>query len=312
MIDRIVVPLDRSALSETAIPYATTLAGIFNASVEYLTVVPEQGDLETGSADRYLSEIAEQLPSSTGHRTAVRMGSAADAIVEEADDPRAMIVMATHGRGGLQRMLIGSVADAVVRTATVPVTLIRGGVEPGMVPEPFRHVLVPLDGSDRSASALPLAIELARRSGANLHLLQVVLPVPVHEIGYASDSSFLGPNVYADMMDELERNAHDDLERARDTCERSGVDAMTHVLVGTPSDSILRVAGEVAADLIVIASRGRGGARRMVLGSVATALVQHSDLPLIVVPARAWLATPDDETGDEVDIRTTRNGRATR
>ncbi|HEX5164518.1 MAG TPA: universal stress protein, partial [Thermomicrobiales bacterium] len=201
MIDRIVVPLDRSALSEIAIPFATTLAGMVGARIEYLTVVPEQEDLDTGGADRYLLKIAERHPPSTDFRIVVRMGSAADVIVDEADHPGAMIVMATHGRGGLQRMLVGSIADIVVRTATVPVALIRDGVGMGTVLEPFSHILVPLDGSDRSATSLPLAIELARRSGAHLHLLQVVPPVQVNEIGYASDASLLSPDVYADMMD---------------------------------------------------------------------------------------------------------------
>jgi nucleotide-binding universal stress UspA family protein len=237
------------------------------------------------------------------------VGNAAKAIVDQADDPGAMIVMATHGRSGLQRMLIGSVADVVVRTATVPVALIRGVVEAGAIPESFRHILVPLDGSDRSATALPLAIELARGSGAHLHLLQVVLPVPVSEIGYATDTSFLDPDVYADMMVDLERSADDDLESARHTCERAGVRATTHVLVGTPSDGILRVAEDVAADLIVMASRGRGGARRMVLGSVTTGLVQRSGLPLIVVPARVQMS---NETGDQTDMEIIKKASSTK
>ncbi|MEX1157980.1 MAG: universal stress protein [Thermomicrobiales bacterium] len=306
MIDRIVVPLDRSAQSEMAIPYATMLAGIFDARVMYLYVVPEQEDLEIGSADQYLTEIGERFSTGTGYRTAVRMGSAAEAILDAAHDPGTMIVMATHGRGGLQRMLIGSVADAVVRKATVPVALINVGGELVPLTEPFHHILVPLDGSQRSESALPLALELARRCRAHVHLLQVVVPVSVGDIGYASDTSYLGPDAYAILMDDLERAAYDDLKSAVGDCERAGVPVSTHVRVGTPGDAIPRVAHDVIADLIVMATRGRGGARRMVLGSIATGLIQHSDLPLIVVPAGARLAIGgDDDACDARDLHVT-------
>jgi nucleotide-binding universal stress UspA family protein len=195
-----------------------------------------------------------------------------------------MIVMATHGYTGLRRMILGSVADTVVRNVRVPVALVRGDRDFRLPQETFHRLLVPLDGSERSAMALPLATAIAGSAGARLDLLHVIVPVSVGEFGAGVDPGYVPPEVYASMMDDLELVAREDLESAAQTCERAGVVAETHSPVGTPADSIFHLAEEVQADAIVMSTRGRGGASRALMGSVATSIIHRSRIPTIVIP----------------------------
>jgi nucleotide-binding universal stress UspA family protein len=298
MIDRIVIPLDRSALSEIALPFGMMLARTLDCSVDFLHVLAERSDIEAAGANVYLSRIIDRFPPPSNYQMLVRNGDAAETILEVAGDSGALIVMATHGYGGLRRLFLGSVADSVVRKAMVPVALVRGEPDFRLPQQTLRRLLVPLDGSDRSLLALPLAIEIARHSGARVDLVQVVVPVSVGEFGAGIDASYVSPDVYTEMMGDLEQVARDDLNAAARIAQQSRVDSTIHELVSTPSDGILRIADDVRADIIVMASRGRGGATRAFLGSVATGIVQRSKVPTIVVPAAAHV-----EAGDEGDIR---------
>src|SRR5688572_12529416 len=182
MFARILVPLDGSRRSERALPYA---AGLAKASGGELVLIHDEtvglrGDDAPASADT-LGRITDLVRSLQEMELRVGMrvvyGPAAEAILRAADDEHAhVIVMSTHGRGGLGRWLYGSVADDVLRHTTLPIVLISAACERSWSIEgPFR-LLVPLDGSPLAEAALGPAEEVADALGAALVLLRVVEP----------------------------------------------------------------------------------------------------------------------------------------
>jgi nucleotide-binding universal stress UspA family protein len=297
MISRIILPLDQSELSEGAIPFGILLARTFDAALEFVHVIdePSAGPHETQEAEAYLAGLAQRFPDMPAARHVVCAGDAAEEILHAAGDGDSMIVMGTRGRGGLQRMLLGSVADRVVRTADVPVALVRGGDGVVLPAGRLTRLLVPLDSSELSELSLPFARDLAQRAGAELHLLQVVEPISIGgAAGYPPEMAFLSPDAYAGLMNDLEQQAREYLTDTAQPLRDAGITVTISVKVGLPVDDTLRTAGEVGADAIVMATHGRGGMRRVLLGSVATGVVGRGTLPLIVVPARAAMSAGTD------------------
>lgn len=298
MINRIVIPLDRSTLSESAIPFGLLLARTLGSTVDYVHIIDKDSGSKMADAEAYLSRITERFPPPAEHRSLIRSGDPAEAILDVGGEPGTMVVMATHGRTGLRRMILGSVADAIVRHARVPIALVRGDSKFRLPDETFHRLLVPLDGSDRSTHALPLAFAIAKPSGARLDLLHVIVPISVGEYGAGVDPGYVPPEVYASMMDDLEMVARDDLAAAARACIQAGIEANTYSPVGTPADSIFHLADDAHADLIVMSTHGRGGASRVLMGSVATAIIHRSLVPVIVLPASYAAADSNGATQD--------------
>jgi nucleotide-binding universal stress UspA family protein len=299
VINRIVIPLDRSTLSESVVPFGVLLARTLGSSIDFVHVIDKDTVSKMADAERYLARIVERFPPPAGHRSLIRAGDPAEAILDVAGDSGTMVVMATHGYTGLRRMILGSVADAVVRHARVPIALVRGDRKFRLPEETFRRLLVPLDGSQRSLHALPLAFAIAQPSEAKLDLLHVIVPVSMGEYGAAGiDPGYVPPEVYASMMDDLEVVAREDLETAASACVQAGIDADIHSPFGTPADSIYHLAEDAHADLIVMSTHGRGGASRVLMGSVATAIIHRSLVPVIVVPASYAEDEPGGATPD--------------
>lgn len=201
MLKRILVPLDGSALSSAILPSVYPIARSAGAGVVLLRVVPEIGmrigaptpwvDEQTSErpggalgiedyesiARRYLNQVASELTRrDIAARVRVVTGPITESILEVASDERAdLIAMSTHGRGGLGRFLLGSIASQVVHYAKTPVMLQRATSDAHPPAERrYQKILVPLDGSDFSRTVLPYVAELAGRVGAQVVLLQVV------------------------------------------------------------------------------------------------------------------------------------------
>jgi nucleotide-binding universal stress UspA family protein len=269
------------------------LARTLGSSIDVVYVIDKDTDRKAAEGEAYLASIVERYPLSTDHRALVRTGDPAEVILDIAGASDAMVVMATHGYTGLRRMILGSVADSVVRHARVPIALIRHDSKFRLPEEKISRLIVPLDGSERSSHALPLAFEIAQPSGSRIDLLHVIVPMSVAEYGAGVDPGYVPPEVYASMMDDLELVAREDLETAAKACARAGVAADTHSPLGTPADSIFHLAEDVHADLIVMSTHGRGGASRVLMGSVATSIIHRSHIPVIVLPASYSGAEPD-------------------
>jgi nucleotide-binding universal stress UspA family protein len=182
------------------------------------------------------------------------------------------VVMATHGRSGLGRLLFGSVADQVLRNAEVPILLVPANCEHFWTTDQPASILVSLDGSELSETILGAAVEVADALKAELSLLRV------------ADSST--PMPYADSY----------LEAIADRLRKDGTAAEAKLIPGQPAATIATVAREQDANLIAMATHGRSGLARLVLGSVATETLRRAHVPLLLVRPAA-LSSPAIESG---------------
>ena len=296
----LLVPLDGSPLSEAALPYAEAIAEATGASLHLLSVVErdlslpyaymgmrvadmerrvvEADERNLGTRGLYLaSKVAALQAQGLTVSRAVVLGDPVDAILAAASqDDVTMVVMASRGRGAVGRMLVGSVADAVVRTGPRPTLIVR----PEYVRIPprktrFEQLAVGLDGSPAAEAALPLAGELASTTGATLHMVRVE-PAP----NYAQEDTTASARAY--------------LMQARDQLPQS-LSVETVVLQGNPAESLEELVVRERIDLMLMTTRGRGGLRRLLLGSTAEALVR-AGVPTLLLRTPA----PADEPA-EVD-----------
>lgn len=279
---RILVPLDGSPEARAALPYAGALATP-GTEIVLLTVVPSATDADAARAD--LEGVAQQLRvAGSLVRTEVEVGDPARRIVAMAADLGvAMIVMASHGRGALGRLIYGSVADRVVREATIPTMVVRARqVEPG--PVGITRLVVPLDGSSLAEAALPVATAISRRLGTPLLLVRVVDPVDLMPpaVGIGEAIPF---EIYDQAEQEKEQDARSYLDAMAKKLHDRGLRVTTSVLTGPPASSIEEATH--LGDVLVLASHERSGVMRWLLGSVAEKLTREDESPVILAPASA-------------------------
>ncbi|MCC7104981.1 MAG: universal stress protein [Chloroflexi bacterium] len=301
MLKTILLPLDGSPLAERARTYATLLARRSGASIKLVQAVqaytppgtdPSEAQVEvTQCAEEYLSTAADRLlAEGIKAEPHVYYDEPVPAILDAANRQHAdMIVMSTHGRGGIARMLYGSVADQILRRSTVPVLVVPSIVDHGWPADDKLSVLVPLDGSELAEEALLAVNQVKDAFGARLMLLRVVPPVT---------STLHGPShAYVPFNEDLEVAAaqrYVDHEAAQLTAR--GYDVKTIVVVGDPARAIGNVAREQRADLIAMATHGKGGLSRLILGSVATATLRHTTVPLLLIRPLAMHHPAAEET----------------
>ncbi|WP_251330394.1 universal stress protein [Haloplanus pelagicus] len=286
MFDRILFPTDGSDGATAAFGHVLDLAAAHDATVYVLNVADTARDSVTQVRGRVIDAL-EREGARTVKETAERASDRGVATVTEVlqGEPYSTIVdyaatndvdlavMPTHGRRGLERFLLGSTTERVVRRSEVPVLTIRPD-EDVTARHPYRNVLVPTDGSDPSAAALDLAVDVVGDGGPGLHLLSVV------------DVASLGIEVRTDIaVDALEERANEILETAEGTAAAGGVaPAATTVEYGT---SIARVVRSYVADhdvdLVIVGTHGRTGFDRYVLGSVTEKLVRTAPVPVLTV-----------------------------
>ena len=279
MADVILVPTDGSPEAQQALDVALPMATACGFTIALLSARETSGDSGATEADlqTHLEALARARcePLDVAWTVETPNTQPVEAILTAADANNVQfIVMTTHGHSGFHRWRLGSVADRVVHTATRPVVLVRP-LEDVHVSSSFDRILVPLDGSEMSARALPHAITLARAGKASIILLRAV-PGTVPALALPLDGYYLEADKSA------EAQAVEELQAVAETVE--GVDIETLATCGRPA----AVIGEAAedADLIVMASHGRGGLARLALGSVADAVIRHAGRPVMIVPSR--------------------------
>jgi nucleotide-binding universal stress UspA family protein len=187
--------------------------------------------------------------------------------------------MTTHGRGGLQRLWLGSVADRLVRSLDIPMLLIGPSEATGSRSEPaVRQILVPLDGSRRAEAVLPAALALARLFGATITLLQAVYPVAL-----ACDPPTSFPPELDQKLTVIQRReAQDYLDGLAERMTEAGVPTTAAAVVGGSAFEVIQAAAQSpGTGIVAIASGGRGGVSRLMLGSVADKLVRAGDYPIL-------------------------------
>lgn len=281
----IFTPLDGSALSRRALPYAIHLARATRAQLLLWTATPTPSERQSTNAHteaaRGLADAAKSVTDAgvvveTSLRY-VEKEPLARALIDEANLRNAsMIVMSTHGRSGLDRWLHGSVADEVLRAASAPVLLIPPGVNTDWsAAEPF-VILAPLDGSDLAEQALAVSAMLAGRLNAELLLLQTSAPT--------ATPIYSEPVVVIPFDPEVELAAsHEYLERVAEPLRQRGLPVAVHAAIGQPADIICKVARDAHCAMIAMGSHGRGGLSRLALGSVATSVLPRSPTPVLIV-----------------------------
>ena len=204
-------------------------------------------------------------------------GGASEEIVALAEEIGAgLIEVGSRGRGRIRRLLMGSVSDAVVRHAHCPVLVVRW--KPVVFPA---KVLLPTDGSGEAELASRTAADLAQRTGSELHLVHVGSLV-THGAGSGVQ---VGP-LTGVHQDELDRQAEGLLEAEVERMKSSGIEvAEAHLRRGRADEEVIVLAEETGADLIVVGSKGLGGVRRALMGSVSDSVVRHAHCPVMVVRA---------------------------
>jgi nucleotide-binding universal stress UspA family protein len=253
------------------------------------------------AAQRYLEEVAAGLAKQGARvRTIVGPDHVAATILDAADHEDVdLIAMSTHGRSGLGRFLLGSVADAVVHHAKAPVLLVRSSSQT----EPhYRRILAPLDGSEVAHAALPHVREIAACTGAEVVLLQVVPQprLPVYDSSVTRSWSGVSAGELIDDGEVTEKSSFDrerrdvayleevaevHLDQVAAGLEHAGIRVTPVVQVGAPAETILDFVKAEHIDLITMSTHGRSGLARFMMGSVADRVVRHAEAPVMLVRA---------------------------
>jgi nucleotide-binding universal stress UspA family protein len=225
--------------------------------------------------------------------TVVRDVAAAPALLRYAEEHAIdLIVMGTHGRSGLRRMLLGSVAEEVVRWAPCPVLTVRAN---GPTVDEIASILVPVDFSESSKAAVRQAVRLARLFGARLDLLHVGETVPVPAF---YDTGFIvyeyGPQFAEHALEQLHGLVDDEL--AGDP--GAALEVRVHVGVGQSPSVIVKEAERLGSGLIVMGTRGLSGLKHLLLGSVAERVLRLARCPVLVTKSDADVAHAESLAAD--------------
>ena len=276
---RILVAVDGSENSMEACSAAGRLAKASGAQIDVVHVVPRSKDSRSRAEASKMLRKACTL-ASDGRRAKGEIveadGSVVDALVSHALDSESdLVVVGAKGSGGFKRLLLGSVAGGVVTHARVPVLVVRSlaSLEGPL----FEHVLAAVDGSEASLMAVGMAAHLAKPMGAKLTILHVIF---VPAAAYSS-----GSTAVTEMEKKARKSAEDYLSVAKETAEDYGVSARPRIVedLQSPVRGITDYASGNQVDLIVMGTRGLGGFKRLLLGSVAGGVVNYAHCSVLVV-----------------------------
>ena len=293
MYKTIVVPLDGSKLAESALPIAERIAAGLNARISLISIVdadlaPPAGSRRSAGvaasavarAEVYLRSVVERVELPRGRVAAsAKLAKVAEAIVEEAErEPATLITMSTHGRSGVGRFLLGSVADKVLHATKAPLLLFRP--REGAAGK-LNTVIVPLDGSELAEKALAHALALAKALSLKVLITRVV---PLHVAAVAAADPMAWLPVDADITEALQKEAESYVAKKAQEVKAGGVtDVTTRIFTGAAATAIIDLVHSVPDSFVALTTHGRSGALRTVLGSVADRVVSHAAAPVLVV-----------------------------
>lgn len=293
-MDVIMVPLDGSEFSRRALPAAEELARRAGARLLLAYVhagfppaQPEEAPESLVEADREVMRHERSLLEETAGEvreagveaeTLFEEGPVAETLAERAEERADLVVMATHGRGAFSRFWLGSVADGLARRCGVPLLFVRPEGEAPAEPT-VEKILLPLDGSELAERILPAASAMARLFDASLTVLRVMQPPFRPGLAYED----LPIQVDTDAVAEREEAVSDYVEGVAERLRGEGLEARGRVVHGAAvADEIVRTADEESSDLVAMATHGRGGLKRLVLGSVADKVLRGGGRPVLL------------------------------
>jgi nucleotide-binding universal stress UspA family protein len=301
MYTRILVPLDGSKTAESVLPCARLLAGNLHIPVELLTVV-DIAELsmhvhadqltyfdtiikgQVVDAEKYLSGIARSFQGKNVRCSAEEGVTAATILIKAEGDEDTLIAMATHGRSGLRRWLLGSIAEKVLRASNNPLLLVRANAEAATDGKAaLDSVIVPLDGSGLAESILPYAVKLAKIAHLKLRLMRS------YYTRYTTSMLFNYEDSLANLQElpaKAKTEAISYLEEKVYQLKNEGLsDVACFSAEGEPAEEIIDAAKGAPNSLIAMCTHGRSGVNRWMLGSVTEKVVRHSGNPVLVVRA---------------------------
>lgn len=301
-IRRILCPIDFSDVSRSALDHALAIAHWYESSVSLLHVAaivptadswpghsfPPSMILTAGDREAVLTSMRQfasiDSTSTIPVQYEIAEGGAAPEILAKAEAIRAdLIVLGTHGRSGFERLVLGSVAEKVLRKAASPVLSVPPHVAGttgarGL----FTRILCAVDFSDCSMRALNYATSLAQEADARLTVVHVVelvpqLPAELHE------TTLAGPRSLQEYISAAEIDARERLKEAVPDAVRANCTVDTVVVRGKSYREILRIAAEQQSNLIVIGIHGRGALDLMFFGSTAQHVVRQASCPVLTL-----------------------------
>jgi len=293
MFETILVPLDGSKLSEIVLPYAQELAGALGSEVVLVSVCEPAEDQYCHIQQVYMERMAEFVKERLKEsamvevkkvKSVVLRGKPAEEIVNYAERNNiSLIIMASHGRSGIMRWIMGSIANKVIQRTSTPILLIRASsAQPEVDREGlFSRILISLDGSEAGETPLPYISQLTNKLKADVILLQVICPGQhVHTIGGLDYILFAEQHV-----EEMKAEAKQYLERAREKLRGAKAIISTEVKIGDPAQEIIRLIDEANIGLVVISSHGCSGAGQWTFGSVAQKILNINNTPILIFRA---------------------------
>lgn len=292
-VKKILLPTDFSDCCKEAFDYAVYWAQHFDAELHMLhaIVLHEEGTKAPvqmfentqqyieKAATTEMTRLVHQLESnSLKVRKVQKRGiSVAPVVLEYAEENEIdLIVLGTHGRRGIQRLLLGSVAEEVVRLAPCPVMTIRAS-ETARKPDSVKNILVPIDFSEHSRQSLAAAGQIATIYGAKIQVLHVIQET-VHPSFYVT-----GKTSVFDLVPDIRKKATEALKKAVHESVGAAVEADLFVREGRPSAEITKSVTDYRSDLIVIATHGLTGIESMMVGSAAERVVRMAPCPVLTV-----------------------------
>ena len=296
MFNRLLVPLDRSALAECVLPHVSAIAKAFDASILLLTVLeagesdekqpsidPLDWQIRKAEAEAYLQKIARQMQDA-GLRVEAQVleGKAEERIIEFAENQDInLIVLSSHGRSGLSGWNVSSVVQKIILRAYTSMMIVRAyqPVKSDPIDLKYRRLMVPVDGSQRAETVLPVASSLAAFYEADLFVVHVVrrpemprrrTPLTPEDIGLAERLTERNKNEASKYLEEIRSRVPANVQTRLEISDR--VNATLH-----------EIAKQEDIDMVLLSAHGYSGESKWPYGSVVISFISYGTTPLLIV-----------------------------
>ncbi len=297
MFKHILLPLDGSQLAESAIPVAVDLAVQMNTRVTLLHVIEKNAPREIhgqmhlseeGEACEYLEKIeATRFPAQIKmecHVHAEEVDRVATSIVEHSGEfAHDLIILCAHGASGLHDAVVGSIAQQVIATGTIPVLLLKPDEQGKIRYSGMHSLLIALDGNPEHEMSLQTAAEIAAGLKIPVHLIRVVPTLGTLTAEEAASGTLL-PVATTAMLEIEEEEAACYLQEKLDTLKGLGITVTAEVGRGDPAQEVIKSADKQNSSMIILGTHGKKGMEAFWAGSVAPRIVAASTLPILLVP----------------------------
>jgi nucleotide-binding universal stress UspA family protein len=293
MFEKILLPLDGSVLAETALPYVRDLEGRLKAEVYLLHICPAEHQAYLHMHQMYLKDMADNLQKEIQEawhpegglkiQSEVVIGEPAAAIFDYIKQNNIdLVTLTTCGASGIKGWAMGSIADKVARGVGIPTLLVRVKKEPSGLERKglIQRILLPLDSSDTSKTAVPYAVQMAKKLQASITLFSMAQTAYAQSLGGAG-----GIGVNLDKVDAATESFTEGfLQNIENGIREAGVEVSHTAYLGMDAAfEILEMEKKTQADLVIMATRGRSSVARWAFGSVAEKVLQGGDLPILLV-----------------------------